>query len=180
MGWVADTVRSISSIQLRQVFSQFITLGLIAASALVIWKGLICVSGSESPLVVVISGSMEPGFRRGDILFLHMGKNPIRAGDIVVYNIDGKDIPIVHRVIEVRERQNTEETYILTKGDNNPLDDRVMYNPGQKWLQNHHIMGRAVGFLPYVGWATIIMTDMPILKYTLIGALGLLVLTKKE
>ncbi|KAK7354281.1 hypothetical protein VNO80_19740 [Phaseolus coccineus] len=180
MGWVADTLHSVNSIQLRELFNHFITLGLIVTSALVIWKALICVSGCQSPVVVVISPSMEPGFGRGDILFLHMSKDPIRAGDIVVYNIDGKDIPIVHRVIEVRERQNTEEAYILTKGDNNPSDDRVMYNPGQKWLQEHHIMGRAVGFLPYVGWVTIIMTDIPVLKYILIGALGLLVLTMKE
>lgn len=27
-------------------------------------------------------------FLQGDILFLHMSKDPIRAGDIVVYNID--------------------------------------------------------------------------------------------
>lgn len=25
---------------------------------------------------------------QGDILFLHMGRDPIRAGDIVVYNVD--------------------------------------------------------------------------------------------
>ncbi|RDX83022.1 Signal peptidase complex catalytic subunit SEC11C, partial [Mucuna pruriens] len=174
MDWLAATVRSINSIQLRQVLTQLLTLGLIVTSALVIWKGLMCVTGSDSPVVVVISGSMEPGFKRGDILFLHMSKDPIRAGDIVVFNIDEKDIPVVHRVIEVHERQDTEETYILTKGDNNDVDDRVMYNHGQQWLQKHHIMGRAVGFLPYVGWATIIMTDKPIVKYILIGALGLL------
>ena len=33
-------------------------------SALIIWKALMCVTGSESPVVVVLSGSMEPGFKR--------------------------------------------------------------------------------------------------------------------
>ena len=28
------------------------------------------VTGSESPIVVVLSGSMEPAFQRGDLLFL--------------------------------------------------------------------------------------------------------------
>jgi hypothetical protein len=65
-------------------------------------------------------------------------------------------------------------------GDNNPGDDRVLYAHGQMWLQRHHIMGRAVGFLPYVGWVTIIMTEKPYIKYLLIGALGLLVITSKE
>lgn len=49
----------------------------------------------------MLSGSMEPGFYRGDILFLNMGNKPIRTGEIVVFNIDGRDIPIVHRVIKV-------------------------------------------------------------------------------
>ena len=38
--------------------------GMIVTSALIIWKALICITGSESPVVVVLSGSMEPGFKR--------------------------------------------------------------------------------------------------------------------
>ncbi|KAH9800261.1 Signal peptidase I [Citrus sinensis] len=161
---------------------------MIVSSALIIWKGLMCITGSESPVVVVLSESMEPGFQRGDILFLQMSKDPIRTGEIVVFNIQvatvihiaGRDIPIVHRVIEVHEQRQSGEVRILTKGDNNDVDDRMLYAQGQFWLKQEHIMGRAVGFLPYVGWATIIMTEKPIIKYILIGALGLLVITSKD
>ncbi|KDO45217.1 hypothetical protein CISIN_1g030248mg [Citrus sinensis] len=109
-----------------------------------------------------------------------MSKDPIRAGEIVVFNVDGREIPIVHRVIKVHERQDTGEVEVLTKGDNNYGDDRLLYAQGQLWLKRQHIMGRAVGFLPYVGWVTIIMTEKPIIKYILIGALGLLVITSKD
>uniref|UniRef100_A0A0E0DPD7 Signal peptidase complex catalytic subunit SEC11 n=2 Tax=Oryza TaxID=4527 RepID=A0A0E0DPD7_9ORYZ len=197
MGFIGDTVESIRSIQIRQVLAQIISLGdthqwvagrrvvldfkgMIVTSALIIWKGLMVATGSESPVVVVLSGSMEPGFKRGDILFLHMSKDPIRTGEIVVFNIDGREIPIVHRVIKVHEREESAEVDILTKGDNNFGDDRLLYAHGQLWLHQHHIMGRAVGFLPYVGWVTIIMTEKPFIKYLLIGALGLLVITSKE
>ncbi|KAJ0669784.1 putative signal peptidase I [Helianthus annuus] len=37
------------------------------------------------------------------------------------------------------------EVDVLTKGDNNFGDDRLLYAQGQMWLQRHHIMGRAVG-----------------------------------
>ncbi|KAH0852476.1 hypothetical protein HID58_093978 [Brassica napus] len=133
-------------------------MGMIVTSALIIWKALMCVTGSESPVVVVLSGSMEPGFKRG------------------------RDIPIVHRVIKVHERENTGDVDVLTKGDNNYGDDRLLYAEGQQWLHRHHIMGRAVGFLPYVGWVTIIMTEKPIIKYILIGALdtALLSVVKDE
>lgn len=66
-------------------------------------------------VVVVLSGSMEPGFYRGDILFLNMGQQPIRVGEVVVFNIDERDIPIVHRVIKVHETQPGGEVSILTK-----------------------------------------------------------------
>ncbi|KAK4343493.1 hypothetical protein RND71_036587 [Anisodus tanguticus] len=180
MGWIGEQIDSIKSIQFRQLVTQAISLGMIVTSALIIWKALMCVTGSESPVVVVLSESMEPGFKRGDILFLHMSKDPIRAGEIVVFNVDGREIPIVHRIIKVHERQDTGEINVLTKGDNNPSDDRLLYAQGQLWLQRHHIMGTAVGFLPYVGWVTIIMTEKPIIKYILIGALGLLVITSKD
>ncbi|KAL5056853.1 hypothetical protein RYX36_028457 [Vicia faba] len=121
MGMIGETVDSIKSLQIRQVLTQAVSLGMIVTSALIIWKALMCITGSESPVVVVLSGR-----------------------------------------------------------DNNYGDDRLLYAHGQLWLQRHHIMGRAVGFLPYVGWVTIIMTEKPIIKYILIGALGLLVITSKE
>jgi signal peptidase len=37
----------------------------------------------------------------------------------------------------------------LTKGDNNSVDDRGLYAPGQLWLTKKDIVGRARGLLPY-------------------------------
>lgn len=152
---------------------------MIVFSALMIWKSLMVVTKSESPVVVVLSGSMEPAFQRGDILFLNNQDDPIRVGEIVVFKIDGRDIPIVHRVLKVHERPNGEADY-LTKGDNNHVDDRGLYNMGQLWLQRKDILGRASASLPYVGMVTIILNDYPILKYVLVGIMGLFVLTNKE
>lgn len=68
---------------------------------------------------MVLSGSMEPAFYRGDLLVLTNDvEDSIRAGDITVFKIEGRDIPIVHRVIKVHE-QNSHETKFLTKGDHN-------------------------------------------------------------
>jgi signal peptidase I len=65
------------------------------------WKGLSVFTDSPSPIVVVLSGSMEPAFQRGDLLFL-WNRNLLEdtnVGEVVVYNVRGKDIPIVHRVV---------------------------------------------------------------------------------
>ena len=63
---------------------------------------------------------------------------------------------------------------VLTKGDNNRVDDRGLYAPGQLWLQREDILGRAKGTLRYLGMVTIILNDYPVLKYVLIGDTPLL------
>lgn len=66
------------------MFLQVIQLGMIVSTALMMWKGLVLVTNSESPVVVVLSGSMEPAFYRGDVLFLTRSSAPIEVGEIVV------------------------------------------------------------------------------------------------
>lgn len=81
------------------------------------WKGLMLVTNSESPVVVVLSGSMEPAFQRGDILFLYLGQAPVRTGEIVVFNLNNREVPIVHRVIRTHEKgpDKSHAIDILTK-----------------------------------------------------------------
>eukprot|EP00968_Pinguiococcus_pyrenoidosus_P001524 scaffold69_cov248-Pinguiococcus_pyrenoidosus.AAC.18 len=88
----------------RQLLFQSLNLAMIVFSALMIWKSLMVFTESESPVVVVLSGSMEPAFQRGDILFLNNHDHPIRVGEIVVFKVKDRDIPIVHRVTKVHEK----------------------------------------------------------------------------
>ena len=83
----------------RQLVLQLIGLGLIVTSALVIWKSLMIITGSDSPVVVVLSGSMEPAFCRGDILFLHLARRSTMLGGGVVFNIKGREIDRTLRTI---------------------------------------------------------------------------------
>ncbi|KAJ6862017.1 hypothetical protein NC652_038986 [Populus alba x Populus x berolinensis] len=159
MGWIAENVESIKSMKIRDTLSQLITLGMIVSMALIIWKALMCLTGSESPVVVVLSGSMEPAFKRGDILFLHMSEAPFRAGEIVVYNVEGEPIPIVHRVVEVHEQENTGKVDILTKGDANDVDDRGLYAYGQYWFEATTNYGESCWVHALRGWVTIMMTE---------------------
>ena len=143
------------------------------------------VTGSESPIVVVLSGSMEPAFHRGDLLFLtNFREEPVRVGEIVVFKVEGRDIPIVHRVIKLHEKyvephhlctrldliffvlrcREDGAVKFLTKGDNNSVDDRGLYAPGQLWLTKSDIVGRARGVLPFVGMITIYMNEYPNFK----------------
>ncbi|CEG75288.1 Putative Signal peptidase I [Rhizopus microsporus] len=131
---------------MRQIALQILNILTIGATALMVWKGLGLVTNTESPIVVVLSGSMEPAFHRGDLLFL----------------------------------TETGKEYLLTKGDNNARDDRVLYDRGQMWINKEHLVGKVKGFLPYVGMVTIMMNDYAWMKYAVLGVLGFFVLIHRE
>jgi signal peptidase len=90
---------NLTTLQPRQIASQVLNFALILSTAFMLWKGLSVATDSPSPIVVVLSGSMEPAFQRGDILLLWNRGRDTQIGEIVVYNVKGKDIPIVHRVV---------------------------------------------------------------------------------
>jgi signal peptidase len=164
----------------RKALTQVLNLGMVVFSALMLWRGLMLVTGSESPVVVVLSGSMEPGFHRGDILFLSLTNDPFRPGDVTVFQIEGREIPIVHRAHNVHAGLLEDHVSIVTKGDNNNVDDRGLYKPGQLFLKKSNVMGRAYAFIPFVGMVTIWLNDFPWLKYLLIGMMAFFVMIGRE
>ena len=118
---------------------------MIICSALMIWRTIMLACGTESPMVVVLSGSMEPSMYRSDILVL-VRKSTLSTGDVIVYNIDTEKIPIVHRVSSLQEIDDPDKpgqmkTIFLTKGDNNNVDDRGLYPKGKPYLDQTNVVG---------------------------------------
>ncbi|KAM7195767.1 hypothetical protein V8F20_007337 [Naviculisporaceae sp. PSN 640] len=164
----------------RQAAAQLMNFGLILSTAFIMWKGLSIITDSPSPIVVVLSGSMEPAFQRGDLLLL-WNRNiqaETAVGEVVVYNVKDKDIPIVHRI--VRKFGTGPNAKLLTKGDNNLSDDTELYAKGQDFLVRKDIIGSVVGFIPYVGYITILLSEYPWLKTAMLGIMGLMVVLQRE
>ncbi|BGP33776.1 Signal peptidase complex catalytic subunit [Rhodotorula toruloides] len=175
-----EELATMKRLGVRHVLTQALNFAMVLSTALMMWKGLSVVCNTESPVVVVLSESMEPAIQRGDLLFLTMPRTaPLKHGDITVYKVPGSPIPIVHRVIETHDEKNSTEQWILTKGDNNRVDDVGLYN-GMKYLRRSHIVGKVQGYVPYVGYGTILMNDYPKLKYTLLAVLGGGILLQRE
>jgi signal peptidase len=99
---------------------------------------------SESPLMVVSSGSMIPTLNVGDIIIVR-GVDPqtVTVGTIIIFHspVD-YEMPIVHRVVAIDHQGNS--IFFETRGDNNPVPDgwRV---PAQ------NLMGVYVTKIPYIG-----------------------------
>ncbi len=118
----------------------------------------------------------------------------------MVYNIKNKDIPIVHRVVRsyhttstnpsTQRKSKTEKagavdmtpkTQLLTKGDNNLADDTELYARGQSYLdRNEDIIGSVRGYVPAVGYVTIMLSEHPWLKTVMLAIMGLMVVLQRE
>lgn len=188
---------SFSSLKPRQLATQVLNFALVLSTAFMLWKGLSVFTNSSSPIVVVLSGSMEPAFQRGDLLFLWNRGIDTQVGEIVVYNVRGKDIPIVHRVVRrfgggyvlslwpsndlLLTGDRSAPLQLLTKGDNNMADDTELYARGQDFLdRSKDVVGSVVGYMPYVGYVTILLSEYPWLKTVMLGIMGLTVVLQRE
>lgn len=104
----------------------------ILASVLIVFMihyGLKFVLHTDQPLVIVVSGSMEPVFYRGDVVLLkgidENNIDEIKVGDVVVYTRPGYEYPIIHRVRGIEEVKlgNKTEKCFVTWGDTNWVPD---------------------------------------------------------
>jgi len=110
-------------------------------------------------LNVVVSGSMEPEFYRGDIVVVEKANlfglgiqefdpNDVQVGDIVVYNAEWVDEAVIHRVINITEINGS--TYFVIKGDNNDVPDPYYVSPGQ--ITDRVVtLGDDPLIIPYIG-----------------------------
>ena len=110
-----DLFDDVKRMDKRQFFYQVLSFGMIVSSALMIWKGLMVVTGSESPIVVVLSGSMEPAFHRGDLLFLtNYEQEDIRVGEIVVFKVKKLFILLMYSESENIKKYSLPYKYVLS------------------------------------------------------------------
>jgi hypothetical protein len=80
--------------------SHLLTIIVTILAVLTSWKFLCYATNSSSPVIVVISGSMEPTYHRGDILFLWNNTEAIEVGEVATCWFEGNPLPMVHRVIQ--------------------------------------------------------------------------------
>ncbi|MDO8869501.1 MAG: signal peptidase I [Methanobacteriaceae archaeon] len=111
---------------------------------------------------VVVSGSMEPVFYRGDIVLVEKANflgihefNPedVKKGDIVIYNANWFPDPVIHRVVATGTAKNGTKYYII-KGDNNPVPDPAVVYPSQITARVITI-GTQPLFIPRIGYITL-------------------------
>lgn len=147
-------------------------------------QGLAYALDTDLPVVAVISGSMthdattpqvfyqwlednmkynqsyidswpiHNGFAIGDLPIIE-GSSSYQVGDVIVYSIQGQQVPIIHRIIKI----NSDGTY-MTKGDHNPT-----LLPFEGVVRKEQIHGKVIFIIPKLGYFKVIESK-------LVGATG--------
>ncbi|EKQ53120.1 MAG: signal peptidase I [Methanobacterium sp. Maddingley MBC34] len=113
-------------------------------------------------LNVVVSGSMEPVFYRGDVVVIEktnflgiqeINPSDLKVGDIIIYQATWFPEPVIHRIISIQKGSDG-QTYYVTKGDNNPKPDPSLVSTSQVQAKVVSI-GNQPLVIPKIGYITL-------------------------
>lgn len=93
--------------------------------------------------MAVLTGSMEPNYPVGSLIFVkEIEPDQLEVGDVITYRLDS-DTVVTHRIVEIDKEAQT----VTTKGDANSSNDGspVSYS---------EIVGKAHFKIPYLGYVS--------------------------
>jgi signal peptidase len=101
------------------------------------------------PVLTVLSNSMVPTFRAGDLLVDRAPEGPatrLRVGDVITFKATGQSHALItHRIVAVEPNPATGVSF-RTQGDANNAPDAEPVSPGQ-------VVGVYTNRIPYAGYA---------------------------
>lgn len=97
-------------------------------------------------IYTVLSGSMEPTYHTGALLYVkETDPMELEAGDVITFRLEGGTIA-THRIVEVVSSENgTDDICFRTKGDANDMVDGSL-------VKAEHVLGKPFWSIPYLGF----------------------------
>jgi signal peptidase len=134
---------------------------LIMVAVILVAGGIMLLSALGRKPMAILSGSMEPSYNVGGLVFIDTNVSPeeIAVGDVITFTL-GEDTVVTHRVTAIQDGQFT------TKGDANNTED---LSP----VPFDNMVGRAWLHVPWLGYA---LMNLKTTKGFAAGALILAVL----
>lgn len=126
----------------------------------------------DRPVLIVLSDSMTPTFKAGDILVeksVDGRADELEVGDVITFHVPHADELVTHRIVKVNETPNG--VSYRTQGDANNMVDRTPVKP-------ENVVGTYSWHAPSVGYAlNAVQTPKGLMLVILIPALLLLIPT---
>ena len=119
---------------------------------------------------VVMSGSMEPNYHVGSLVYVKsVDYKELEVGDPITYMVS-QDTIVTHRIIEILVDEEDPDTLrYFTKGDANDVADGVS-------IHYKNIIGKPVFSIPYLGYVSSFIQHPPGMYVAIAGAAVLILL----
>lgn len=92
---------------------------------------------------VVLSGSMEPAYKTGAVIYVtDQDAENLEVGEVITFRLNGDTIA-THRIAEVTEKDGA--LAFRTKGDANEIEDATLVTENQ-------VIGTPIFTIPYLGY----------------------------
>ncbi len=118
----------------------------------------------------VLSGSMEPDYPVGSLIYVKKADvRDIRSGDVITFMVNENTVA-THRVTEVLNAENSYSPCFKTKGDANSTEDAGT-------VQYRNVIGKPVFSIPYLGYLACFFYQPTGKIITLIAAVILIAFT---
>jgi len=122
----------------------------LLATVLIAYVGTQLFLATDTPFIVIASGSMSPALEVGDIIIVQgVPATSIQVGDIIVFD-SPEGTRTIHRVTQTKTLSNGTVLF-KTKGDASPTGETY-------WTPEQNIHGRVSYRIPWLGWLALIPT----------------------
>ena len=137
----------------KKVWDAFTTILVVIVVALAIMLVGVRVAGIQ--VYTVLSGSMEPTYHTGSLIYVKsVDYTEIEAGQVITFMLD-EDTIATHRVVEVIPDE-TDESVVRyrTKGDANEAEDGSL-------VHYKNVIGTPIFSIPYMGYVANYIQNPP-------------------
>ncbi len=141
---------------------------LIVTAALVLAFLVVGVRLFGVQLYAVLSGSMEPDYPVGALIYVvEADPASLKERDVITFRISGSTIA-THRIVEVLPDENDPDAFLYrTKGDANEHEDAGL-------VHSDDLVGKPIAVIPQLGYFASYIQEPPG-SYTALAVMGLLI-----
>ncbi len=120
-------------------------------------------------IYTVLSGSMEPAYRTGALIYVRkVDPHALEVGDVITFRLSGQTIA-THRIVEVLDSDIAYgRNAYRTKGDANKTPDGSL-------VQEEKILGSPLFTIPYLGYLAAYIQSPPGMYYALAACAAVII-----
>lgn len=133
------------------VFSTVVLVLIVLMTVLLVGARLIGLQ-----VFTVLSGSMEPAYHTGSLIYVREVEDPhtLQTGDVITYMISEETV-VTHRIAGIVPDDKDPNLWrFRTKGDSNAVEDATL-------VHQNNVIGSPVFTIPYVGYAANYVQNPP-------------------